>query len=388
MQFVVWRPNRSVLSRSDGVPESKLTQPLIPPGPGPTPQLRRGDGGLEVLMRGPHETTILVLRPLEHDLANLYRFGYQISGVAAATLVVGLMGGWWISGRIVQPIQMISETAAQMSATNLDRRIQVNNLDQELVPLATVLNTTFGRLEQSFSRLTQFTADASHELRTPLAVIQSQAELALSQSRTSEYYQQALETCLRSADRMRSLVDGLLLLARTDSDRLELHRGPLDLRLIAEDAVMQLQEKAITAGVELECRTPEVPVMISADPVFLAQVPTNLIDNAIQHTPAGGKIIVDVRLDGTHAVLSVQDTGYGITPEHLPHLFERFYRVDIGRSRRHGGSGLGLAICRSLVEAHGGHIECKSVPGKGSTFTIRLALLNSVSTNIQGTHDA
>ena len=143
---------------------------------------------------------------------------------------------------MVQPIQMISETAAQISAANLNRRIDTSRLDQELVQLASVLNGTFERLETSFDRLTQFTADASHELRTPLAVIQSQMELALSQSRSVEWYQQTLETCLQSSERMRSLVDGLLLLARTDSDHAELRRQTIDLRSVVEDAVAQLQD--------------------------------------------------------------------------------------------------------------------------------------------------
>lgn len=133
-------------------------------------------------------------------MAKLHRFGFQIATMAIGTLVVGIAGGWWISGRMVQPIQMISETAAQISATNLDRRIETRHLDQELVQLGTVLNSTFERLENSFQRLTQFTADASHELRTPLAVIQSQTELWRCQPRSAESYQQTLETCLKSAN--------------------------------------------------------------------------------------------------------------------------------------------------------------------------------------------
>jgi heavy metal sensor kinase len=273
---------------------------------------------------------------------------------------------------------MISETAAQISANSLNRRIETMALDQELVQLGTVLNATFGRLEQSFARLTQFTADASHELRTPLAVIQSQMELALGKPRTPEAYQQTLEVCLRSSDRMRSLIDGLLMLARTDAERLELRPVPVDLRDIAEDAVSQLQEKATAADIELECIVPEDNLKVMADSRFLAQIPTNLIDNAIQHSSAGGKISVEVRRDGEKAVLTVKDTGCGIAAEHIPHLFERFYRVDAGRSRRHGGSGLGLAICRSLVEAHHGTITCESKIGEGSVFKVCLPIVAEV----------
>ena len=204
--------------------------------------------------------------------------------MAVGTLLVGIAGGRWISGRMVQPIQEISETASQVSAASLDRRIDTGQLDQELVPVASVLNSTFGRLETSFNRLTQFTADASHELRTPLAVIQSQIELALSHPRSAASYQQTLETCLFSAERMRSLVDGLLLLARTDSDYAKLRLETDRSANVVEDAVAQLQDKAITAGIDLECAAPDGTVGVSADERFLMQVPINLIDNAIQHT--------------------------------------------------------------------------------------------------------
>ncbi len=387
MEFIVWRPDGSLLTRSEGALTEQYTSKPAPVPSGPAPRVTHTNGMIEVSMRGPHGATILVLRTLEHDMANLHRFGFQIAGMAVVTLVIGIVGGWWISGRMVQPIQMISETAAQISVERLDRRIETRHLDLELVQLASVLNSTFGRLEQSFGRLTQFTADASHELRTPLAVIQSQAELALSQPRSAESYQQTLATCLRSSERMRSLMDGLLLLARTDSDRLELRPEAIDLRHVAEDAVVQLQDKAQSAGVAIECITPDTAVMASADFRFLAQVSANLIDNAIQHTPAGGTICIEVRTERDEALLSVCDTGCGLAPEHIPHLFERFYRVDVGRSRQHGGSGLGLAICRSLVEAHGGSITCESTVGKGSTFLVRLPVLNGTSnTGLENVH--
>jgi len=374
MEFVVWRRDGSVLARSEGATTDRNSEMQIPTGVDHPPRIMRGNGYVEATMKGPHEAIILVRRPLQNDMAKLHQFGVRIAGMAVGTLLVGIIGGWWISGRMVQPIQMISETAAQISAANLDRRIETRQLDQELVQLATVLNGTFERLETSFDRLTQFTADASHELRTPLAIIQSQMELALSQLRTVESYQQTLETCLRSSERMRSLVDGLLLLARTDADHSELQREIIDLRNVAENAVAQLQDKAVSAGIDLECAAPEMVVGVSADIRFLMQVPINLIDNAIQHTPSGGKIFVDVRIEGTQAVLSVRDSGCGIAAEYLPHVFERFYRIDAGRSRRHGGSGLGLSICKSLVESHGGSISCESTVGEGSSFLVRLPL--------------
>jgi len=387
MEFTVWRRDGSVLARSDGAEGDRYPDLQMPTGVDHPPRIMRGNGYIDAAMKGPHEATILVRRPLENDMAKLHQFGFQIAGMAVGTLWVGIIGGWWISGRMVQPIQMISETAAQISAANLDRRIDTSRLDQELVQLASVLNSTFERLETSFDRLTQFTADASHELRTPLAVIQSQMELALSQPRSIESYQQTLETCLRSSERMRSLVDGLLLLARTNSDHAELRREIIDLRNIAEDAVAQLQDKAVSAGIDLECAAPESAVGVNADIRFLMQVPVNLIDNAIQHTPPGGKIFVEVRIEGTEALLTIRDNGCGISAEHRPHLFERFYRVDTGRSRRHGGSGLGLSICKSLVASHGGSISYESIVGEGATFTVRLPLSGGlIGHNLENHH--
>ena len=384
MEFTVWRRDGSVLARSDGALVDRGSEMTKPTGVDHPPRVIRGNGYIDAAMKGPHEATILVRRSMKNDMVKLHRFGFQIAGMALGTLLIGIVGGWWISGRMVQPIQLISETAAQISAANLDRRIDTSRLDQELVQLASVLNCTFERLETSFARLTQFTADASHELRTPLAVIQSQMELALSQPRSVESYQQTLETCLRSSERMRSLVDGLLLLARTDADHAELQRETIDLRSVAEKAVAQLQEKAVSAGIYLECAAPEIAVEVNADIRFLMQVPVNLIDNGIQHTPPGGRIFVEVRIEGADAVLSIRDSGCGVAAEHLQHLFERFYRVDTGRSRRHGGSGLGLSICKSLVESHGGSISCESTVGEGSTFLVRLPLSGGSMDNNPG----
>ena len=173
MEFVVWRRDGSVLARSDGAATDRDPEMQMPRGVDHPPRIMRGNGYIDAAMKGPHEATILVRRPLENDMAKLHQFGFRIAAMAVGTLLVGIIGGWWISGRMVQPIQMISETAAQISAANLDRRIETSRLDQELVQLASVLNCTFERLETSFDRLTQFTADASHELRTPLAVFKS-----------------------------------------------------------------------------------------------------------------------------------------------------------------------------------------------------------------------
>jgi two-component system OmpR family sensor kinase len=373
MEFTVLRRDGSILTQSA---DSMELAHSIDAGRviGPAPVVEFVENTVSVAKRGPHGTLINVTRSLDNDQADLNRFGIRIVMIASGTMIVGLAGGWWISGQILTPLQRISDTASQISATQLQARIPTDQLDRELVPLAAVLNSTFARLEQSFSRLTQFTADASHELRTPLAVIQSQMELALSRPRSPEAYQQTLEMCLKSSDRMSTLIDGLLLLARADAERLELRTSIIDLRDVIESATAELQTKAESAGVDLECMTPEEAVHISGDARFLIQIPLNFIDNAIQASSPNSRISVVLRIEHQHAVFSVTDTGCGIAAEHRPFVFERFYRIDAGRSRKHGGSGLGLAICKSLVEAHEGTITCDSEPGKGTTFAVRLPL--------------
>ena len=380
VEFVIWRSDGSVLA-SDGEQLTSLiidNQPTITGDRDAGPVVRFLRGHVQATKRGPHATVITTLRSTENDFANLRAFGLQMAGIGLLLLTTGILGGWWISGQIVKPIERISNTASRISASSLNARIETQDLDHELIQFGTLLNDTFGRLQHSFERLTQFTADASHELRTPLAVIQSQIELTLSQDRTHEVYQQTLHTCLNSAHRLQSMVDGLLLLARADAERLDIAQHTFDLRNVAEDVCVQLQSRAADAGIELDCATPENSVFVTGDPAFLARVPFNLVDNAIQHTPVDGKVKIEVKVDGNEAILTVTDNGAGIAAEHIPHLFERFYRIDVGRSRSRGGSGLGLAICKSLIEVHGGQITCESKLNKGATFTVRLPLAKTV----------
>lgn len=374
LNYVVWHPNSPEPIVGGSAASAFISQPR--PAPGPPLEIRRSASAVQVIRRA-GLLLILVDRPLTEDLAELRLFGVSIGLLGTLALVISLVGGHWVSARMVRPLAVIAETAREISAAQLHRRIEPQLLDQELVPLAKVLNSAFARLELSFRRLSQFTADASHELRTPLAVIQSQAELALLQPRSPDEYRSALETCLKSADRMRCLTDNLLLLARSDSGRPPQPAENFDLRCIVEEATTTLQDRFTAAHIELDCETPEHPLPIAAAPGFLRQIPLNLLDNALQHTPPGGRVSIQLLSMADNAQLIVRDTGCGIPAEHLPRVFDRFYRVDTARSRRTGGSGLGLAICQSLAEAHGGQIQCESVPGRGTTMTVILPLADA-----------
>ena len=331
---------------------------------------RRGDR--EVLLRGPGNTLIIVGRDIRHQIDRLHAWLAQLIATGAGVLALGLVGGWWLSGKTIRPIQQISETAGRINATNLSDRIATEKMDDEVRALALILNSMLGRLDQSFKQQSQFTADASHELRTPLAVLMSHCELALSRPRSAEEYKQTIATCQKAGGRMKMLVEDLLTLARADAGKLELNRSEVDLQLLARDVATQLKPMADERSVRVEVIGSAAQCNVDARRI--AQVITNLTSNAVHYNKVDGKVTIETAINSTHATITVTDTGVGIPTAALPHLFDRFYRVDEARSRQTGGSGLGLAICKSIVDAHAGEILVESQLGSGSRFTLRLPL--------------
>jgi heavy metal sensor kinase len=313
---------------------------------------------------------VLVGRRVERELEELNWFACHLVGIGLFVLLVGLAGGWLLSRGALRPIQRMSATAASITATNLSRRIDVTGVDRELAGLAGILNAMFDRLQTAFERQARFTADASHELRTPLTIIHSHTELALTRPRTPEEYRDALDTSLRAARRMRALVDGLLTLARVDAGSLDIQQQDIDLGALVEDSADLLKTMAEQHWVDLRVKAD--PIEVVGDPGRLTQVVTNLLTNAIHYNRSGGTVAVTVAADAQDVALTVADTGCGIPEEDVPHIFERFYRVDKARSREEGGCGLGLAICKSIVEAHRGTISFTSEVGQGTTFVVRL----------------
>jgi heavy metal sensor kinase len=334
------------------------------------PQPRQHDGIREVYVVGPEATQIVVGRSIERELGALSRLTWQLVAGGAGVFAVGLVGGWWLSGRAVQPIRAMSATAASITAASLSRRIDTRRIDHELGELAAILNAMLDRIECAFEQQVRFTADASHELRTPLAIVQSHAELALARQRTPDEYRAALEAVLRSSRRMKLLVEELLTLARSDAGRLKLDSSAVDLQRVVEDSVTSLTPLAEEHDVRLAVRTAEA--LVTGDAHRLSQVTTNLLTNAIMYNRPAGEVAVSTGVDGSDAVLTVTDTGIGISRSDLPHLFERFYRVDRARGRERGGSGLGLAICQGIVSAHGGTITVASQLDAGTTVTVRI----------------
>jgi len=293
-----------------------------------------------------------------------------VVGVIPAILV-----GRWIAERALEPVdRMITEVREITDGRSLHRRLPVPLAQDELARLAATLNQMMTRLERSFAALRRFTADASHELKTPLTVVRAGVERAITRPDTAPETLAALEETLQEVNRMTELLDSLLTLARADEGRAELHREPVDLRQILEEAGETGELLAEHAGVGIEIRLPAEPVVVSVDRSRVRQLALNLIENAVKYTPRGGQVSVELGSSNGRAVFTVADTGIGIAPGDLPHVFDRFWRADSARTRtsERAGTGLGLAICKWIAEAHGGTIEVQSRPGRGTTFTVGL----------------
>ena len=320
--------------------------------------------------------TVQVGRPLaefEHESGELLTV-FLANG--PLMVLVTLAGGYFLARRALAPVQRMTDTARQISADRLGERIAVDNPGDELGRLATTLNDMLDRLGQSFIEMQRFTADAAHELRTPLAVIRNEAEVALRHPRTGEEYGRVLENLLEETVRLSQMADQLLFLCRQDAGLNPQVRDdvPLDglLRDVVENMRLVAQEKGVslTLAENPACR-------VRGDENQLRRVFYNLIDNAIKYTGTGGTVTATSRMDADGVGVAVADSGIGIPAEHLPHIFDRFYRVDPARTGETSGAGLGLSICQSAVRAAGGTITVASIEGRGSTFTVRLPVAAS-----------
>ncbi|MEX2236982.1 MAG: ATP-binding protein [Dehalococcoidia bacterium] len=287
------------------------------------------------------------------------------------TLAAAIGGGLFLASRALSPIDRLTRMARRMSAEQLGERLDLRLPEDEVGRLARTLDEMLARLDESFNRQRRFTADASHELRSPLTAMKGQIEVALSKQRSGVEYRQTLEGLNEDLDRLTRLTRSLLSLARADAGEISLSVSPVSLPETLSAAVEQLAERASQQGVALTLEAE--PISVNADEDLLLQLVFNLLENAIKHTPAGGWVVMRCgpAPDGG-AVISVVDSGEGIAAEHLPRIFDRFYRVDKARSRADGGTGLGLAIARWIAEAHGGSIAVESSEAAGSTFTVHL----------------
>jgi heavy metal sensor kinase len=312
------------------------------------------------------------IQEVEQQLLLLMMIGIPFMLLAAGG------GGWFLAGRALNPIDRITQAAQQISADDLHQRLNLNLPNDEVGRLAVTFNQMLARLEDSFERQKRFIADASHELRTPLTILKGDVEVTLNRPRSPAEYRETLEMVNQTTDRLTALVEELFMLARADNDQYPLQLDSLNLSHLLTAQFNQLLPRAVAKNVTLHLDVPDSLTFV-ADPAKLARLFINLIDNAIKYANPGDSVQVSATIQDGQVQVSVADTGPGIPAEHLPRLFERFYRVDKARSRQDvadasngSGAGLGLSIAEWLAKAHGGRIEVTSQVGQGSTFTVWL----------------
>lgn len=300
-------------------------------------------------------------------------------GVPLALALAGF-GGYFLAFRALRPIVRITRTAQAINASDMDKRIDYAGPADEVGQLAATFDSMLDRLQAAFIRERQFTGDAAHELRTPLAALKGRLGVTLSQPRETATYKETLQDMEQQVDRLIRLSNDLLFMARLDQRRFNRQAELINMRDFLGAVIDQIRPLAANKAITLTEAVPENLVM-QGDIDLLIRLFLNLLDNAVKYTPVNGRVSVAARQIDDQLSISISDTGPGIPPEHLPHLFERFYRVESDRARRgnngdRGGAGLGLAIAYEIARAHGGRLEVSSQPGQGTTFTFSCPLTN------------
>jgi len=308
---------------------------------------------------------------------NLSHFRNNILAVLPVILVLGTLGGWILARRSLAPIGYIASKAENITSKNLSERLIPRGTDDEMDVLIRTINEMIARLESSFKRMAEFTADASHELKTPICAMRGEAEVLLLKERNAGEYQEGLAHFIEQFDHLNQMINDLILLSKVDTTQVELKMAPLRLDHLMKDLCNLFQVLAEQKNIVLETGLLE-EVTVMGDKVRLQQLFTNLIDNAIKYTSRGA-IHITVEKDESAVLVKIIDTGMGIPEEEREKIFKRFYRMDKSRSRETGGVGLGLSIAEWIVHAHQGNIEVDSEVNRGSTFTVSLPLRRSAN---------
>jgi heavy metal sensor kinase len=288
-------------------------------------------------------------------------------------VVVAVAGGFVLVRRALDPVERIARKAEEITQHSLSERLPVVQSGDEIERLSVSLNHMISRLEDAIRGSKQFVADASHELRTPLTVTRGELEALAQDAQLRPETRETLGSVLEEVERLGEIVESLFALSRLDAGEAHSEWLRFDLAELAATTAEQMSLLATDKNVSVVCDS-SPGVTVAGDRARLKQVIVNLLDNAIKYTPAGGQVRLSVRREEGFAVLEVADDGIGIPAEALPHVFKRFYRVDVSRSREQGGAGLGLAIVKSICAAHGAEVEVFSAPGQGSRFRVRQPL--------------
>jgi two-component system OmpR family sensor kinase len=316
--------------------------------------------------------TVLAVESMDAIAADLEVLRDTLAVTLPLLILLAGAGGYLLTRRGLAPLGRMADQSRRIGSENLEKRLEIGDAAEELTLLAASFNDLLSRLDQSFETMRRFVQDASHELRTPLAVIRGEADVALSRNREAAEYREALTVIQRESQRLSRLVDDLLNLARADAGRVHLKLEDIYLNDLLAECCRSVQPLASAREIHLECRC-DGDVAFRGDEILLRRMVTNLLDNALRYTPPGGRVRASLEAESAGVRIRIADTGIGITPDAVPHVFERFYRADPSRSRQQDGFGLGLSIVKWIAESHHGAVELSSQPGAGSTFTVHLA---------------
>ncbi|HTQ57427.1 MAG TPA: ATP-binding protein [Bryobacteraceae bacterium] len=369
----------STIYQSIGIEKPSEIESAIKSGQ-PVWKLRHSPHGIPYLTRAgvvyddKHHSPFYVAvgRPMDESEKILKRYTLMYEVLVPFSLLCGCLLGWFLSSRALRPVMEVAQTAQRITSSNLSLRIPTRAAGDELDYLILTFNRMIERLESSFRQIRQFSTDVSHELRTPITAIRGQLEVALFTAKSVEQYRDATLNSLQDIERLSQIVRALLLLSQAESGQLALQKTRLDLASVVRDIVEQFQIPAEGAHVELSCDLPQ-ECLADVDRIQIERMLSNLLSNAVKFTPAGGEVHVALRRRDHSIEMEVADSGCGIPAEHIPHIFERFYRVPPRQEvSPEPGLGLGLSFVAWIAKAHGGNIRVDSQVGQGTRFTVTL----------------
>jgi heavy metal sensor kinase len=340
----------------------------------PAIRIRKDDKGIPYMIRSGlmiderrNKYFLAIGRPIDYNDNVIRNFTWNYFSLLPVVIVVSGLLGWFLAGRALQPVNSVAATAQRITHSNLNMQIPARNAGDELDRLIEAFNHMMQRLNLSFEQIRQFSTDVSHELRTPLTVVRGQLEVAMFTANTVAQYRDAMADALEGVDRLSNIVRALLMLSQAESGQLVLQKTRLDFAELIRDQVDQYQIPAEAEGVRLSAELPDT-CNVLADRIQMERLASNLLSNAIKYTKSGGTVKAKLVSEGEQVKFIVEDTGVGIAPDHLPHIFDRFYRVPSADPEK--GLGLGLSFVAWIVKAHGGSIEVQSELQKGTRFIV------------------
>ncbi|MBK5293668.1 MAG: heavy metal sensor histidine kinase [Acidobacteriia bacterium] len=377
--FLLTGSDGRVLEVSDaynslGVESKKELQSMLGAGK-PVWRVRKDDRNSSYLIRsavltddGGRKFLLTIGRTLDANEKLLSQFTRNYFTIVPLFLLASSALGWIMAGRALSPVNDVVRAAQSITGDNLGLRIPPRGAGDELDHLIEAFNSMVDRLQSSFSQVRQFSIDVSHELRTPLTAVRGELEVALFSARTVEQYRDAIATAIESVEQLSQVVRALLHLSQAETGLVALDKTSLDLTAIVNNVVDQFQIPAEMEGIHMQSLLE--PCRIEGDKIQIERLISNLLSNAIRYTGKGGTVLVGLRSAGNRVELSVEDTGRGIPSKHIPHIFERFYRVSDGNVDPERGLGLGLSFVAWIAKVHGAKINVLSEPGAGSRFEV------------------